>query len=359
MLSIIDFTDDVVCEWDKLVKNSPDGWPWALSNWRSTILNVDFWELQDLSFAISDGCELLAVMPLQYSRLSHRLESTGMSYCGPILSSNLGPKQRKKVLSSLFMHTEKLAQACGATMICFGMPPVTQASLEAPWGVNPYVGYGFTDESGLSRIIDLRPSAEVLFRNYSETARHAIAKAKRLGYSVECVNWLDYLDAYYEVHTQCYHRTGVTPHPKSYFEGIARNMATSGYAVLWCCKNSTGLPVAFHNTCCFGRSAYYHTGCSLDAHLPNGVNYLLMHTALLEMKSRGTEWYECGEVFPDCYDTKNKLFGLTTFKTKFGGENHRYFICRKDLRPLNRKRLLKDFIKSGYVLLKSFVPDSN
>jgi hypothetical protein len=131
------------------------------------------------------------------------------------------------------------------------------------------------------------------------------------------------LDEYYRVHVETYHRTGVRPHPRAYFAGIATTIAKDGHAVLWVGRDASNHPVAFHNCARFRDGSLYWTGCCETSHLPSGVNYLLFWHALAGAQEDGCGWYETGEAFPNTDDSKLK--GLTLFKAKFGGELYRYY----------------------------------
>ena len=105
-------------------------------------------------------------------------------------------------------------------------------------------------------------------------------------------------------------------------------MADAGYSVLWAALDQKGGTVAFHNDMHFGAGAWYHTGCSTAAGLATGANYLLFWKSMLGAKAAGRRWYDCGEIFPPGAD--KKLNGLTFFKTRFGGEPHRFLKAGKN-----------------------------
>lgn len=267
-------------------------------------------------------------MPLQFNPSSKTIASSGWGGVGPVLVSGLSKKQRTRVLQIALDHAESLGRELGAEQLEFWLSPVTLTSLNSKWGVNPYVFFGFEDNSGLSQVIDLSKTENELWKDVSETTRHAIAKAQKAGFVVEETSWPEAVDDYYAMHCETYRRTGVSPHPKTYFEGIAREMWPKGHSVLWAVRNVEGRTLAYHNAVWFRESAFYHTGCSTAAALQEGVNYLLFWHALLTAKYKGIRWYDCGEIAPGAV---GKRQGLTTFKTKFGGEPHRFFKCSKNL----------------------------
>jgi len=314
-------------EWDTIVRASPDGWTFALYEWQELILQVERWGLQDLSFAMQENGKLIAVVPLQLNPHSGIAASSGWGGAGPILVAGLTPKARRRVMDEALSQSAEIALRAGASAFEVTLMPVTKTSLTAAWGVNPLALSSFEDVSGLSQVIDLSVSEELIWQGFSSDARRQIRLAQDAGYCVERVDWLESLDHYYALHCETYVRTGVPPHPRSYFAGIAERMAPRGNAALWCVRDKDGTAVAYHNDSWFGEAAYYHTGCSATGSATSGSGYLLFWEAMLGARRSGILWYDCGAVFPGTDNSKQQ--GLTTFKTKFGGETHRLFRARR------------------------------
>src|SRR3546814_15950730 len=80
---------------------------------------------------------------------------------------------------------------------------------------------------------------------------------------------------------ETYRRTGVPPHPREYFEGIAKWTAPAEHSVLWRVRDASGAVIGYHNDACFGNGAYYHTGCSADGVGETGTGYLLFWEAMM------------------------------------------------------------------------------
>jgi hypothetical protein len=332
---LADFGGAHAVDWDALVRASDDGWPFALSGWQRLILAVEPWALVDRSFFVTQEDRMVAVMPLQFDPASKVVASSGWGGCGPVVASGLSLKQRARVLDAAFGHAARIATELGARRLEFWLSPVTRTSIDARWGVNPFVFFGLDDASGLSQVIDLRRSEEELWRDVSETARHTIRRAREGGFVVEEAAWPEMVDEYYAMHIDTYTRTGVSPHPKAYFEGIAREMWPAKHSVLWVVRDRHGRIVGFHNALWFRNGAFYHTACSTRVALDGGANYLLFWHALLGAKTAGIRWYDCGEIAPG--QATGKRHGLTTFKTRFGGEPHRFFKCVKEVAMANNE----------------------
>jgi hypothetical protein len=317
-------------QWDALVMGSPDGWPFALSNWLRLILDVREWQLEDHSFAVFDGSQMCAVVPMQLDRRSDALGITGWGGCGPVISRQVSGRRRDAIRAAVVRMVDETAAKLGAKAVRMTVPPVTASAIENSRGVNPFIFDGLEDCSGVAQVIDLSPDEATLWRGLSETARQTVRKAGKGGVTVVRANWAEMVDCYYRIHQENYLRTGVTPHPKSYFLGIAHEMADAGHSVLWAALDEQGQAIAFHNDMHFGAGAWYHTGCSTDAALASGANYLLFWKSMLGARAAGRRWYDCGEIFPPSADKKRN--GLTLFKTRFGGEPHRFLKAAKEYR---------------------------
>lgn len=309
--------------WDEVVTSSPDGWVFSLYDWQDLILNVRQWGLVDFSFGLQEDGKFVAVIPLQFNPYNDTISSSGWGGSGPVLSNKLIGKNRKRVIQLALNHCEAEAKRCNAALLDFSVSPVTKTSLQSLWGVNPFVFYGLQDCSELSQVIDLSYSEDQLWAEISADARRQIRIAREKGCVIKRLNWIESVDQYYELHCETYQRTGVEPHPKEYFGGIANYIAPKDYSVLWGAYSGDGEIQGYHNAAWFGEGGYYHTGCSTAQANQSGINYLLFWEAIMGAKSAGLRWYDCGAIFPNAKDSKQH--GLTTFKTKFGGEAHRLF----------------------------------
>jgi len=314
-------------EWDHLVGLSDDVWLYHSWTWIEMVAAV--YSLENTYFIARENGRNVGGFPLQlvrrsrYSQPCHQARSVMMGAAGPFSIRGLPSKTRRRVLSGLTEAAVHWARERNVEVLSCALPPLAPNNLHNPRGVNPLVTVGWRDVSTHTRIASLLKSESELWAELAYDARRSIKQARSGGYSVERGSWGEMLDEYYRVHVETYRRTGVAPHPRAYFEGIATHLAPRGHAVLWVGRDPSGRPVAFHNCARFREGSLYWTGgCETD-HLPSGVNYLLFWHALVGAREDGCEWYEMGEVFPDA--PEGKLRGLTIFKGKFGGELYRYY----------------------------------
>ena len=161
--------------------------------------------------------------------------------------------------------------------------------------------------------------------------RRRIRRATEQGYTVRAEPWAELLDAYYAVHVENYGRTGVCAAPAGVLRADRPRVAPAGQAVLWVCRTAAGEPVAFHNSGRYGGGAVYWTSCARQEAAAANANYLLFWHALQGAGKAGCTHYDIGEVFPGA--TQGKQQGLSIFKSKFGGELHRYYRAEYPLKP--------------------------
>lgn len=343
-------------DWDGIVTGSPDGWVFSLFSWQELILAVEQWGLEEFSFGLRENGKLVAVVPLQFNPHNGKMSSSGWGGSGPVLDGVLKGKARERVMQAALEQCLAHAHARGAKQFDLSISPVTRTAIGCAWGSNPFVFYGLEDHSGLSQVIDLEQSQDELWAALSADARRQIRIARDQGFIVERADWGKCVKHYYELHEETYTRTGVQPHPMAYFSGIARHTAVTNNSVLWVVRSPMGEAVAYHNAAWFAFGAYYHTGCSTKEGSESGVSYLLFWEALCGAKAAGLKWYDCGAIFPNAADEKQR--GLTTFKTKFGGAPHRAFVGVKYLEKLQspsdppKKRL---FRQRAFNLLRQLV----
>jgi hypothetical protein len=322
-LQFIGLSDAITTEWDRLVENSPDGWATSLSAAQRMLVHIKEWQVTDHSFAVREDGALVAVMPLQSSPLA--AQPSGISFTGPAVAGAFSGQRRARILEATFEHAKAIARANGWSKLSMFVSPVTRSSLQARWGVNPFIFHGFTDVSILSQVIDLAADEPVLLSAVSGNARRLMRRAAKNGLVARAIAWPEFLDQYYAAHCETFGRTGKTLHPRSFFEGFAYEMSPAGHAVLFAAFTSTGEAIAFVHLTRFGESALYHTGCSHGEALQIGANHLLLWEAILWAKRSGCRWFDMGTIHPVTDDRKEA--GLTQYKTRFGGEPHRAFCC--------------------------------
>lgn len=334
-------------EWNATVFASEDTWIFHRWEWLSMTAKV--WDLENHFFVVRKQDRIVAGIPLQIPRgtpPSQRVaRASAMGHSGPFVLENVSEKKRRQYLDLLATAVRRFAADYQIPTVQCSLPPIAKSQLCNDAGVNSLQLSGWEDTSTISVIIDLTLPYDDLWSGLSSSTRQAITKARSDGYTVEKTSWPEQVAAYYEIHQETYTRTGVRPHPKTYFQGIADGMAVNKLASLWVCMDSDGRAVGFLNTAHDDHAgentgALYWTGCSRSEHLASGVNYLLMWNAIIGAQKEGYQSFDVGEIVLAL--DQNKANNLSIFKRKFGGELRRLYRGQMIV-PLSSKYRVLDF----------------
>jgi len=334
-------------EWNAAVSASDDTWIFHRWEWFEMTANV--WDLENHFFVIRNQGQIVAGIPLQISQANpptqRVAQASAMGHSGPFVRANVSARKKSQYLNQLATAVKLFAAERQIPVVQCSLPPMAKSQLRNQSGVNSLQLSGWQDTSTLSVVVDLRLPQEDLWFGLSSSTRQTITKARSDGYTVEKTSWPEQVDVYYQIHQETYTRTGVRPHPKSYFQGITDVMAVNSLATPWVCLDSRGQTVGFLNMAhddCTGENtgAYYWTGCSQSEHLASGVNYLLMWHAILGAQAEGYQSFDVGEIILTPEQVKEK--GLSIFKRKFGGELRRLYRGQMTV-PLSSKSRILDF----------------
>ena len=335
--SIIQYSECDKELWKNFVEKNDEAWFWH---------NPIFFEAwpygQNCSFCIMDEKKeivLLQALFINHSKTHWRVQkfhgipyvrkiqggSSLMSIGGMARKNELTSKQERNIIRTYIEYMDGLINKQDIKDFTYSI----QATLSKRYFpqacplVNPIIYFGYKNTMRQSYIIDLSEDMDKIFRNYSQTTRNLIYRCQK----DEKINIIEaqpteeHLNIYYGMHEETYRRTGVTPHPRSYFEHIFFDILKEHYChILFCFKD--GKPIAAHNTLLYKDAAMYWTGCSVSEK-GDGESRLLMHEQITYAKNMGIKFFEVGEAFPNVREGKMK--GLNDFKKSFGGHIHPLF----------------------------------
>jgi|SaaInlStandDraft_5_1057022.scaffolds.fasta_scaffold19322_3 hypothetical protein len=304
--------------WDEFVDSSDDAWLWhryifqdSACTWKGRI---------DLSFAVCDANkEILALVPLQ------KISRHGVNFLdvvgGIAIKNGMGHKRKTKLRDFII---QSLHDFCNKRTleIRFSLSPLTPGILgkNTPY-VSPILFHNMKNKLGQTYILDLSVAVDELWKGYNKTTRRDIRKIYSGDYSIKVATYED-LEQYYELHKETYLRSGLEPHPKSYFKYIFGYFLQHKLCrVIFLEKN--GKILTAQNTVIYKEAAYYWTGASCSIKNVAGAHKVLMHEQIIWSKQNGCLYYEIGEAFPSEVTGKKK--GLNDFKKGFGGNMRPYF----------------------------------
>lgn len=324
------YKDIANAEWNKFVENTDEAWFWHHSEF------LDAWPYgENISFVIkgkNDEILLMQSLFVEYKNTGHiaQLISKGITNelfsLGSFARSNSVSHRLENKLRTFYMSTiDELIMKYNihSFSYCFS---ATLARAFWPGKcplVNPMILYGYRNKISQAYIIDLSDNVEDIFRGFYQTTRNLIHRIENnTDYRIEeAQSTQKDLDSYYKLHTETYNRTGVTPHPKSYFEHIFRVILKNRHCHILFLYHGDQL-VAAQNTLIYKDVAMYWTGASITEK-GDGENRILMYEQIKYAHDIGCKWYECGEAFP--YLRSGKLKGLNDYKKSFGGKLHPIF----------------------------------
>jgi peptidoglycan pentaglycine glycine transferase (the first glycine) len=165
-------------------------------------------------------------------------------------------------------------------------------------------------------VLDIRPEDEQILSAMKPKGRYNIKVAERNGVSVSQEN---NLDAFYRLYTETAAHDKFTTRPKSYFDDFIKSVPGT---VIWIARIkkrpiATALVVFYKDT-----ASYLYGGTSREA-ASSMPAYLLHWEAIREAKRRNSSWYDFGEI-PPTDNPNHPLFGLRSFKLKFGAKPVRF-----------------------------------
>lgn len=318
--------------WDAFVDASDEAWLFHRYDFQPMLAT---WNRRTLSFAVRDDRDILAIVPLflvedQRTKLSRVLRVARLDVFGGIaLKNGLGEKHRHKILTFAYEELQRLARQYDVMDLTAVLMPCTPAYRgERTPRVNPLLDYGCENTLTQAMFVDLRRPLDQIRKDYSR-ATHFKLKHQEEALVLREAQGLADVETYYTLHQETYHRTGVKPHPRAYFEHIFRDFVPAGLCHILFLERD-GKPVAAMNTATYKGAAMYWTGASQNQK-EAGDNHMLMDAQIAYAHGQNYEWFEVGEVFPNTTDAKLK--GLTDFKRSFGGEMFPFYRGRILYRP--------------------------
>ncbi|HVS78984.1 MAG TPA: peptidoglycan bridge formation glycyltransferase FemA/FemB family protein [Candidatus Saccharimonadales bacterium] len=175
-------------------------------------------------------------------------------------------------------------------------------------------------EPALTRILDLKPSAEELLASISSTTRSFIRKNQRENF-ISFKTSVDPADvpSFATMVNSVAGRKGVGFFPADYYQKQAEILMPLKrlYLELAYAGDRPIGGIMMHD---FGKLSSYTYAASLPEARQQNVSALLLWQALINAKARGMERLDLFGVAPDDAPPSHPWYGFSAFKRKFGGE---------------------------------------
>lgn len=172
-------------------------------------------------------------------------------------------------------------------------------------------------------VLDLVPSEEELLAGMRKTTRNLVRRAERENVHVTLSRSQTALATFRALYAETAQREVFVPFSRRLLEA---ELAAFGDEAVIGIASHNGKPLAGALAIFTPWSAFYHHGASTRAESRVPATYALQWALIREAKRRGCPHYN----FWGIYSSENRRYGITVFKTGFGGRKVS-FVPTKDL----------------------------
>jgi hypothetical protein len=310
-------------DWDAACQESAGAWFTHTSGWIEYTANLRLGEKsQNLSFAVTDGRRLMALVPLIKENHQGRKH---ISYAGfntpfPAFLGPLGDAERKALEKFTF---EKILSLSGVDYWCFYVSSLTDEVLNRSLSVNPLPKHGYQDTTIATNILLLQAEEDALFRGFRKGCKSDIKTAQKRGYKVFIVDKTNYdarcFNSYRAIHFEAAGRQ--TRSDESWEK--QRSWLQEGTSLLGVEeKDGQTVSAAFVNT--YKNRAYYQSCATLPSFEREvGIGHAMQWEIIRHLKKNAFSHYEIGwNYYPNISQevADPKLLGISRFKGGFGAD---------------------------------------
>jgi hypothetical protein len=321
--TLLPFSEIPRQDWDAACEQSPGAWFIHTSEWIEYTANIRLEEKsENLSFAVTDGRRLMALVPLVKEKHQERKH---ISYAGfntpyPAFLGSLGEAERKAIEKFTF---EKIAELSDVDYWCFYVSSLTDEVLKHSLNVNPLPKHGYQDTTISTNILALTGDEDAIYRNFRKGCKSDIKTAQKRGYKVFIIDKNNYEPAYFDryraIHLEAAGRQ--TRSDESWEK--QKGWLQAGKSILAVEENDgRAVSAAFVNT--YKHRAYYQSCATLPAFEREvGIGHLMQWEIIRHLKKNHFSHYEIGwNYYPNISQevADPKLLGISRFKGGFGAE---------------------------------------
>lgn len=312
-------------EWDSFLENSRPDIGFAQSTWWAEVMRIRGWS--DFGVVLRDADQIFGGAIVQKKRFA-----SGRCFYylqqGPVLPPDAA--EAEAAFESILMYIDERRENDSRT--------VSHLRIEPHWETRPDFVRGCREAASWleprdTLCIDISQTEDDILTQMKPKGRYNIKVARRNGVSIVEDLSPTGLDDFLRIYGETFDRHGLRAHPREYFSGLLDRLVAMDCGTLLFAEYQ-GMRLATALIICFGDTASYKYGGSVQEHRNVMAPYLLHFQAMLDAKARGHHWYDfCGIARVD--DDQNDWDGFSAFKRKFGGIERNYvpaldFIYDKD-----------------------------
>jgi hypothetical protein len=323
-VDLIPLDESLEASWDEFCTRAAGAWFWHRHAYREyTLAYRPQAHSRSLAFAVRDGGELVAAVPLMVEDHDDgpRFSFGGGPCWSPAVAPDLPPHRLERVLNEAFGHVDELAAAHRVRSVSWRLTPLANHwGFYLPFFLAATTRAGYVDVSLTSTVVDVTQPIDEIRARMTKGHRSAITAAGRAGLSATVLSGAESgpsFDAYRRMHARA---AGRVTRPARTFE-LMKEWLLDGEAAL-ARADYNGAPAGFAYLVLDAGRAYYGSAANEPeiGNLPVGQS--LQNAALTWLNGRGFQLYELGlQQFGELpYDApSSKDLGLSRFKRGFGG----------------------------------------
>jgi lipid II:glycine glycyltransferase (peptidoglycan interpeptide bridge formation enzyme) len=326
--TLLPFSEIPRQDWDAACEQSPGSWFTHTSGWIEYTASMRLQEKsENLSFAVTDGRRLMALVPLVKENHQGRKH---ISYAGfntpyPAFLGSLGEAERKALEKFTF---EKIASLSDVDYWCFYVSALTDEVLNHSLNVNPLPKHGYQDTTISTNILLLNTEEDALYRSFRKGCKSDIKTAQKRGCKVFIVDKTNYqakyFDSYRAIHFEAAGRQ--TRSDESWEK--QRCWLQEGSSLLAVEeKDGQTVSAAFVNT--YKNRAYYQSCATLPSFEREvGIGHVMQWEIIRHLKKNAFTHYEIGwNYYPNISQevADPNLLGISRFKGGFGADVYPLF----------------------------------
>jgi hypothetical protein len=310
--------------WDALCAESPDAWLFHTSCWLPIL------KVEDVSFAVLDHDG----KPLSLVGIGAPKSETGeelwlSTFRAGIAHMDGLPVELQHELDAFALsEVQRIAVNKSALRIDWDLPSM---SPRVDALVSALKQSRYHCDIWPSKVIDLTPDEDALWKDYRKGCKSVIRRAQRLGVEVHEVTDEAGVAIFADLHSRRMRSIGASSSDGGVFMEMWKLLAPLGQCEILLASLPSGVPVSGILSLTYKNMAYYHAACSDPDHMEVGGNTLLVHEALLRAKSRGATIFHMGPS-PLATQVAEKAYLVGRFKNQFGGQQRAWVMASLQLK---------------------------
>lgn len=304
--------------WDDFVAESPDGWLFHLSPWKSFAPRIP-----DVSFAIRTAGDeqLLAIAVAQVLELpdakTGSVVTVNNSRAPLALRSDvqLTPLLAVRLQREAIAELRRLAARFRASRINLELPPIPGNGTLPSDAV--LKSSNFVLQHQPAAVVDLTTDAESMWKSFRQGRRGSIRSAQKLGVEVRSAENIADVERFAGIHRDVVISDGGTPPPPEWMTNLWSCLASRGQCDLLLAVFEDQI-VAGHLTLSYKGICYYQNAATDHDFAHTQSHSLLVYEALLRQRKRGDHLYVLGPA-PARESVDERTYNIGFFKSSFGG----------------------------------------